>query len=669
MLSFKVQEVIESTTMQRNLYEDWQLALQNYFFAEEKSRFILYVDEMTLQTIAKSTDCLRGFNDPVLSLRQAVKSKTTMALVDRIFHHTNSLVADWRRGAREEAPPVLPILALSVLAASMRSGHESYYQNFAELLAGEYDDVRVIYEYLSKGNSYYPIIDYWKTLDEWINHTYGEGFSTIASSRHFQRIGYALSQSFMNFSDQNRILEMFSGHQPPNKNEIDRRVSIEMTRTNHFSKSFSKAFMNGKIREMMLDTCVSLVASGRRSLQPANLKKGRIDLMIDDESYEPILKIELDDSADRLVGTSSPGQEIFLVREPGTQYFLLESSAVSGYLGLESSLKFVLKDKAYSRTNGSYIFMVKEPILGIYQEVPLQGLNEPALVLVENGSHIKFRELLQTNDELKYSGCDKGLKFGLKDYTLFYDVKSTNGKYLEELITENYSLKIARNGLNDKPQAALAGGLNLSNEANSKRVFLAGGEPSIDLPKLSTSQPTVLDINGQKQEFSANGSRIDIRMMNLTVPGLNRVFVGSQDLSFYVEEPYYRSISNQNKRKQVIDHSRVVMVGRYSDGTFALLENGDVKQIGTPRVSPSWKLIYPDMDPIFFEYAPRPDEKWIIQRIGATWKLCDISKPRDEWLSAKDVDVPALWREANKNPESFWAWEWFSNELRGVGND
>ncbi|MGW3743019.1 hypothetical protein ACWD62_21005 [Streptomyces sp. NPDC005146] len=184
-------------------YDQWQRVLEREFFGPQMAgrAAVFYVN-------AEMERRLREAHAPLVALADAVSVELHWDRPTEMFGWLSMRCRDWAYGDQSQAPPSLPLLAVTVLAASrMASDGEisssNYYTRLAEVFgAGEAgrDDLRAHFG---------PVVDMWQVLDSWLESRGGErGYSTISGDRHLTRIGYPISQALLREQDR-RILTTF----------------------------------------------------------------------------------------------------------------------------------------------------------------------------------------------------------------------------------------------------------------------------------------------------------------------------------------------------------------------------------------------------------------------------------------------------------------------------
>jgi hypothetical protein len=184
-------------------YNDWAAALAAWFFRPEyaRSHVMFLVDDAALGAVYGGEP-----SDAVSRLIAATRPKLRSHMPRQLFSDIERSTRRWKLSGGDGPPPCLPLLAITVLAATRmargadRAGH-NYYLPFIELLDLEVDEHDVISSY---GET---IPDLWKMLQWWLDERHaGElGLSTIVSDSHFTRIGFADSQTLFHASDNDKL--------------------------------------------------------------------------------------------------------------------------------------------------------------------------------------------------------------------------------------------------------------------------------------------------------------------------------------------------------------------------------------------------------------------------------------------------------------------------------
>lgn len=174
--------------------------LGELFFGPDKAEqtVVVFVDDRLLDDLRQSGVA------PESPLIESVRAQlgSPKKLLDPVL----SRVAAWRKGPDGAVPPYLPLLAVTVLAASQMAesdkldGH-NYYGRLAPILGCS---PSVIEEHFD------VIAGWWKDLDAWLQRSGGSrGISTIVEHPRLKKIGYPLSQALVRESDRRTLRQFF----------------------------------------------------------------------------------------------------------------------------------------------------------------------------------------------------------------------------------------------------------------------------------------------------------------------------------------------------------------------------------------------------------------------------------------------------------------------------
>ncbi|WP_344687396.1 hypothetical protein [Blastococcus jejuensis] len=206
---------VSSPPLLPEAYARWQERLAQSFFAGRGHQpVVLFVDRDELQRLSDPGE------DGARSLAAAVRDIVDVARGAGMFGRAQRLESLWRQGTRDMPPPTLPILALSVLAASeMRTDssarRNAYYKRLVGILVPDSEDeageIRLLMA-LRNGGAFLAVVEMWEQLDRWLVEKDGAfGISTIrAGVANESRIGYPLSQTLVRRSDRAALTRFFS---------------------------------------------------------------------------------------------------------------------------------------------------------------------------------------------------------------------------------------------------------------------------------------------------------------------------------------------------------------------------------------------------------------------------------------------------------------------------
>ncbi|MET9673372.1 hypothetical protein ABZY68_09795 [Streptomyces sp. NPDC006482] len=192
----------------RSAYDRWHEVLAEEFFGADHAlqSTVLYVDDEVERELAERHSIDIG-------LAQAVTSELYWESSDRaLLWRVLSRCQEWQNRGSSGAPPSLPALALSVLAATrMASSDGMRKTNFRgrwyQLLGEEQTGSRA--NRLDKALD--DVAEMWKQLDSWLDDTGGlYGASTVSTDEYYWRVGYPISQALIRRADRQSLTRFFA---------------------------------------------------------------------------------------------------------------------------------------------------------------------------------------------------------------------------------------------------------------------------------------------------------------------------------------------------------------------------------------------------------------------------------------------------------------------------
>jgi len=196
-------------------FDRWNTALADVVYSTESAGLPVYLDldDDILDGIAEVLDIARP--DVLESLREVVRETLQYAgPVGQLFSPHLRRLTRWRIEARRskrepEPPPVLPLLALTVLAAeSMGIGEvarNAYFPHlYDELGASAPDDRRRIEQSYRRAAE--PM---WDSVDLWLTLLDGRRGLPTAFALSFRFVGLPMSQALVRAADRAKLVRMF----------------------------------------------------------------------------------------------------------------------------------------------------------------------------------------------------------------------------------------------------------------------------------------------------------------------------------------------------------------------------------------------------------------------------------------------------------------------------
>ena len=213
-------------------YDRWSAELDRHFLHEpENHPIVLCVDAETLADLTGQDG-----EEAAAALTHCVGS---LVMPGYRFGAIAARCRRWSVGDRQSAPPSLPLLAATVLAASMMDrsaevGAHNYYRRFRQLLDPSDDQPGMPGDYAAL------VPTLWRQLETWLNIEMRgtRGVLTLPSdelldqNRYRKNIGHSLQQALFRASDRRRLVAFFStvGLEPDEENFDEEIEAIELRR-------------------------------------------------------------------------------------------------------------------------------------------------------------------------------------------------------------------------------------------------------------------------------------------------------------------------------------------------------------------------------------------------------------------------------------------------------
>jgi hypothetical protein len=468
----------------------------------------MFVDRDELHELADDGE------DGARSLARAVRGAVDIDRGASMFARLTAAERVWQRGDQATPPPTLPVLAITVLAASeMRSdaagaGH-NYYIRLAEALLPDapQNSLEQLRHQLSTRGMFSAVVTMWKHLGQWLEDHDGErGVSTIpANPGHYSRIGYPLSQTLMRRSDRAALTRFFDRMHLtragiPGPDALLRLLRLWTSRRPQgYSDRFIEALDDPDLQDLVKPLIHDLATSWDGKVVTADgLRRLEIRLAIDIDRGETwwVIPSVRDASADILSGSSA--------HEPFTALITPDRhAAVYQVEGLPRVSPAALRDGLYARGSSCVaafqpshllVFVDSADAGGWLSVDAVQAYEEHVFaVRPEDARDVEAALSLAADSDWKRLG-DSFAEQLLSGYAIYYGITFSDKERLAEAI-HLLPWKVAGNiqlGTTLRPR--LINGLPLLPNIG-RNIYLAGGEPDLELP-LGTEQrhvPVVLD--------------------------------------------------------------------------------------------------------------------------------------------------------------------------------
>ncbi|MGD2101225.1 MAG: hypothetical protein PVG83_03245 [Acidimicrobiia bacterium] len=513
-------------------YESWNEALCRRFFSPGSgpAPVFFFTDDDALSEMHPTGDPVQACS----SLAQAV--------ADRLDHSTRDLFRSirrehrhWATGERVDCPPGLPLLALSVNAAThMHSDgefrHTNYYVRFRELLDL---DGRGMPDGFDQA-----MHQLWDDLGRWldIDQQMERGRSTVRTHSHFHNIGYPVSQALFRQSDANRLVRLFDhlglppfsawdpDDHPISKTELRIHYRIWAPTASGLSPGARQLAANEDYQELLEEILWSAVTQWETAeLEPgiaitylalgfSPFPRPSLRFWIQRRTGMPV-SIEIDRRAFTAISESWYESDSLPVRDSDLESGVgLRATAD----GTEYSVEY---DPALA------IPLREDLLLGEWAEVRRVEPNETHWVLCSEGITDHLEEYLSEHAEPGWSRW--GRAPGLDGWFLYRDVEVAR---TAPVLTYPELWRL-------RPSSSLSlafkGGLKITNLGHN--VYLTGGAPDLWIPPgtAAAENPSVIVDGQQHAGPGEEGGEFRLRRLSLP-PGHHEATVGERSIHFHL---------------------------------------------------------------------------------------------------------------------------------------
>lgn len=679
-------------------YARWQERLAQSFFADRGQQpVVLFVDRDELQRLAHPGE------DGARSLAAAVLDIVNVARGSGMFSRAQRLETLWRQGPRDKPPPTLPILALSVLAASeMRTDssarRNAYYKRLVSTLVPDLEDepteTRLLIA-LRNGGAFLAVVEMWEQLDRWLDETNGAfGISTIhAGVANESRIGYPLSQTLVRRSDRAALTRFFSAARlksagVPSADSLLGMLRRWVTHRGHgLTDRFVESLQDDEVLPILGPLLHGLATAWDGKIITAEGLR-RLDLRLvmdlDDACAWWVVPAVRDFPGDLLKGVSNgqPFEALMTTDAHSTMYRAegmppVHASAVAA--GLAARGERCLAEFQPAKV----LVLASNADAGGWMSIDsVQPFEEHVFVAAADAAPAVSQALRSAADpgwrplDPAFTARLLGSGFSIFDRVVFSDPDRLDSA----LAAMPGGLASGlRRGAAVRPR--LTGGLPIDRRI-AANIYLAGGEPDLVLPVSDETRYVEVSLDGVASRLRASLFPIPLcRFRGGMESGDHTVDADEETLTFVVErrsiddrEPedigsigWIDGVLQDNATDAVTicgalvrDSGiyRPVLARRGSALTLLIGADGRMTKVGDP---PPPTL--PGLTFAFFEMPSTP-AVWLAQKRTAGWTVTKLRAAEPAFRGLSDADR-AFWEELSlgvRNPSPLWrlygrAWE------------
>ncbi|MHA7286574.1 hypothetical protein ACX80I_09875 [Arthrobacter sp. MDT3-44] len=590
-------------------YDRWQSKLSAEFFPANQldEPVVMFLDDEELKRLCPALP------DPMESLRSAVLAELRQTDKPAIFERIDRRLASWRTGPQDQPPPCLPLLAVTVLAASRmrRDGmfsSSAYYPRLVSLMTSGTNRLTAT----GMQKHFDQVAQMWKTLDDWIERNRDlVGTSTIHTHETFKRIGYPLSQTVLKASDRERLSAFFDRLQvdrnsPPSPDELLAKLRLWMDKPRGFSSGFVDLVEAGPGNPLLLAVIVKLATE--QSAEPAQAdNQVRLDLSLridsDDWSISWVIPVHPRLETDEL---KQDNGTLLTIRKPdyGSVYQVVDGNLSQNASLINHPYRATGTRAVLTKRVRQLWVLRRDSLSGHWQSVASVSPGEQHLLVVQESDVSELNELLASSAAPGYWRFRGTLFPGWAVYAGVTFVEPIDLSSAGSFNSLGQLLKVP-----SSLQARLVNGLKLHTDVGGQH-YLLGGEPDVQLPEDHSVEyvQVVLDDKLPGMRIKPNGSLFSLRLVGTFTAGKHVVSVDSSKLEFFV---HLSGSAAQGKIKE---------------------RNYDFKVPGS------------DLEKNSFEYVlcrrGRGAAVWFVTPAGLVWKCTEFLIPP----SLRDLGFPESYR-------------------------
>jgi len=658
--------------MNDDRYLWWQNALIGEFFTSQAGPLVVFIDDDVLRTIAP------GMNDPAADLAQAVRNASSQA-PGEYFSRVARALRQWQLHDRGSPPPVLPVLAITVLAATrMRSDGQAlstnYYRRLAESLEPGASGTRVAQLRAEvDGTAFLDVVDMWCSLDEWISEQDGRvGVSTIRTHERLTRIGYPQSQALLTRSDRAELTRFFAALSIgeaglPDETSMLRGLEIwTSASSNRLGDTFMAALTSAETKGLIASVVLACAAAwDGRILTKDGRRRIAIRLGIDLEEWTTAWLFPVQESSEPILlgGHLVADAPVHLVSDPPSNYYVAKNAP-----GVNRDLVtrgFRLRGAAYAAefSRAEVLIFARDADTGGWSSTSGISPFETHLIAVTASESAAVSRVLTAAAEKGWVPRRQGARPLLAGFVLYEGVRFTDDAALQKALANEPGLRALGVAPTLIPRARFVRGLPLDRDFAPSH-YLLGGEPDLLLPTDEEPKLVVLSLGGKEEIVTSNGFPLEVRRFP-SPEGATEIIADGQKLTFtLLKESVIDAMPNGTATLGWNDDGNLsaatgapnvigavvsaaftaasVMCRRGRDETWLLLDGGAAQPVAEPTPPVFTNAAGFTFASQYFE-APAPKAaQWLAQRSGTSWHLTRLGLGDPQMVKAS-FDVLATW--------------------------
>lgn len=657
-------------------YLRWQERLAREFFEGRTGQpVVMFVDLDDLERLADAGE------NTLRSFAGAVRSMVNIRLGASMFSEVQRVEAVWRRGTQDQPPPTLPVLALSVLAASeMRrdasGARHNYYIRLSRALLPDGIDAEIesLRHSLRERGAFTDVAAMWQRIHQWMGeHDGAFGTSTIPQSPELSRIGYPLSQALIRRSDRAALTRFFDRMQLRREGvpRPDALLSLLKVWTQHRSQGFSQRFVevleDADVQGYLLPLIHELaVAWDGKVITTEGLRRleFRMALDLDRGSAWWVIPSVNDPPDDMLTGTAD-GDNFSVLITPDRYSSMFDVEGLPPVTPAMLAHGFTARGSLcvaeFPPTR--FLALADNADAGGWMSVDaIQAYEEHVFVAAPDVRSVVERALELAADSGWRRMSDQIANDVLPGYSIYYGVVFSDRDSLEAAMRLLPASLAANIRLGSTARPRLINGLPLHRNL-SRNTYIAGGEPDLELPAGADARDVnvMLDAN-RSQIFRASMFPIPFCRFGPYEEGDHAIGADGETLTFVIrpgsgeafEPPGVGGLSwkggqlvASEQRGDVsgawvkgADDPPIVLARRGASENWLVDRSGRVTKFDEPPVP----TFVPDIPFMYFELR-RDRAAWLLQRRARGWQAVRLH-PTEPAFKPLGPDECRIWAEA-----------------------
>lgn len=659
-------------------YRGWQIRLDHEFFQSGGRPLIFFTDDDELRLLAPDSA------DPAADLAAAVRQLVNPHAAG-MFDAVTGAARIWRDGAREHPPPTLPVLALSVLAATRmhtdaQARSSNYYLRLAQALlpgSDEHDIDRV--RLLLRDGEFIPVAEMWRELHDWLGWREGaSGVSTIRDHPDLTRIGYPLSQALIRRSDRAVLTRFFDALDirtagVPDADVLAEYLRLWAARPRGLSEGFRRALADDTLRGLLIPLVRGLAVSwDGRVITTEGLPRTQVAIVVDIERWTARWAyLSAPDTGTDVLRGQIDGAEVEIAVTPDPYSRLAQVSGASPATGSALQAGFRLRgaSQVAELSPTRAMVLAEDPDAGGWLSAPAIRPFTEHLIVVSAEFSGEVQRVLQLAADAGWRVIQQTASRPLlSGFAIFRNVVFSDAYSLAVALRSAPGLLKAVILPDPTARAKLINGLPISRRL-SPSLYIIGGEPDLVLPVGDQPRPVATALDGTPQEpsFQANGWPIELRRIGPLPPGEHMIEVDGDLLRFTLlnadpatEAPPGTGELGWNQDGSLGEGADKVITGAMINGpdppTPVLVRRGDIKILlirrngnltTVPEPSPLNGPLarVPGLMGYYFEFEPPRDAVWLAERAAGGWRIRCLRRIAPEFTPLDEFSLrtwPAL---------------------------